>query len=317
MTSRHTRRNAQGPLFTLTNEELAILEQSNRQQLRPTDTTMGDNRGHDDLTSAMTLMQQHMKHMQQTINTQEAARQAAAELAARQVEQQGAPIGGRNLPWNFPTTRSAINPLPTLDMIMRPSLLWSAWCRKRCSTASQLKFRWITSRILRESATSRANGVPPDYVKCTLFSFSLDGKAARWLASLPTGTLTTWEQASAAFLCHFYTKTKTGDLRHKISNFKQKTDEPFYDAWERYKEYQRECPHHGFGDDYILEVFYDRVSYEFRNALDSSSNGDFMTQTTPGAFTLMENMASSLLNKNKENDHSKSVYIYIFYKLYI
>ncbi|XP_013588879.1 PREDICTED: uncharacterized protein LOC106297143 [Brassica oleracea var. oleracea] len=68
-----------------------------------------------------------------------------------------------------------------------------------------------------------------------------------------------------------------------ISNFKQKSDEPFHEAWERYKEYQRECLHHGFDDDYILEVFYDGVSYEFRNTLDSSSNGDFMTQTTPGA----------------------------------
>ncbi|XP_048623897.1 uncharacterized protein LOC125592621 [Brassica napus] len=94
--------------------------------------------------------------------------------------------------------------------------------------------------------------------------------------------------------------------RHKISNFKQKTDEPFYDAWERYKKYRRECPHHGFEDDYILEVFYDGVSYEFRNALDSSSYGDFMTQTTQGAFALIENMTSSSLNKNKENDHSKT-----------
>ena len=49
------------------------------------------------------------------------------------------------------------------------------------------------------------------------------------------------------------------------------------------------------------------MSYEFRNTLDSSSNGDFMTQTTPGAFALIENMASSSLNKNKEHDRSKSV----------
>ncbi|KAF2594053.1 hypothetical protein F2Q70_00042315 [Brassica cretica] len=32
-----------------------------------------------------------------------------------------------------------------------------------------------------------------------------------------------------------------------------------------------------------------------------------MTQTTPGAFELIENMASSSLNKNKEHDRSKSV----------
>ena len=65
---------------------------------------------------------------------------------------------------------------------------------------------------------SRANGVPPDYIKCTLFPFYLEGKAARWLDSLSTGTLTTWEQVRAAFLSHFYTKSKTAALRHKISN---------------------------------------------------------------------------------------------------
>ena len=32
-----------------------------------------------------------------------------------------------------------------------------------------------------------------------------------------------------------------------------------------------------------------------------------MTQTTPGAFALIKNMAPSSLNKNKENDRSKSV----------
>ncbi|WZZ88639.1 hypothetical protein YC2023_117218 [Brassica napus] len=137
--------------------------------------------------------------------------------------------------------------------------------------------------------------------------FSLEGKASRWLQSLPTGSLTSWDQVRSAFLSHFYTKSKTTALRHRISNFKQKPDEPFHEAWERYKEYQRECPHHGFYVDYILEVFYDGVSYEFRNTLDSSSNGDFITQTTPGAFELIENMASSSLNKNKEHDCSKSV----------
>ncbi|XP_013658724.1 uncharacterized protein LOC106363547 [Brassica napus] len=104
-----------------------------------------------------------------------------------------------------------------------------------------------------------------------------------------------------------FERSKTAALRHKISNFKQKTNEPFYDAWERYKEYRRECPHHGFEDDYILEVFYDGASYEFFNALDSSSNRDFMTQTTPGAFALVKNLASSSLNKNKEHDRSKSL----------
>ncbi|KAG5398707.1 hypothetical protein IGI04_020521, partial [Brassica rapa subsp. trilocularis] len=42
MTSRHTRRNAQGELVTFTNQELARLERTNRQQPRQTDTTMDE-----------------------------------------------------------------------------------------------------------------------------------------------------------------------------------------------------------------------------------------------------------------------------------
>ncbi|KAF3602003.1 hypothetical protein F2Q69_00038481 [Brassica cretica] len=77
MTSRHTRSNAQGPLFTLSNEELARLERQNRQQPRPTNNTMVDHGGQEDLTAAMALMQQQIS------NAQEAARQAAADLAAQ------------------------------------------------------------------------------------------------------------------------------------------------------------------------------------------------------------------------------------------
>ena len=125
MTSRHTRSNAQGPLITISNEELARLERQNHQQPRPTNTTMVDHGGKDDLTAAMALMQQHMQQMQQTINAQEAARQAAADPAAQQVEQQGAPIGDQNLPHNFPTTRSAINPPPCTrhDYEIKPALI--------------------------------------------------------------------------------------------------------------------------------------------------------------------------------------------------
>ncbi|KAF3539190.1 hypothetical protein F2Q69_00023664 [Brassica cretica] len=201
MTSRHTRSNAQGPLFTLSNEELPRLERQNHQQLRPTNTTMGDNGGQDDLTSAMTLMQQQMQQMQQTINTQEAARQAAAELAAQQAEKQGAPIGERNLPWNFSTTRSAINPphCTRQDYGIKPALI---------GLVQKKIFNGLVAEILldhienfeRDCNFSRANGVPPDYIKCTFFSFSLDGKAARWLVSLPTGTLTTGESSSLASL---------------------------------------------------------------------------------------------------------------------
>ncbi|KAG5415674.1 hypothetical protein IGI04_003241, partial [Brassica rapa subsp. trilocularis] len=91
MTSRHTRRNAQGELATFTNQELARLERTNRQQPRQTDTTMGDHANQDDLAAAMALMQQQMQQMQQTIQAQ----QDAAEQAALAQQEQQAQTGWR------------------------------------------------------------------------------------------------------------------------------------------------------------------------------------------------------------------------------
>ena len=50
------------------------------------------------------------------------------------------------------------------------------------------------------------------------------------------------------------------------------------------------------------------MDWEFRNALNAASNGDFMTQTTEGAHALIENMAASSSNKNEETDRSKKVH---------
>ena len=234
MTSRPTGRNAQGPLHTLSNEELARLERTNRQQPRPMNTTMGDHDTQGDLAAAMALMQQ-------TMNAREQAAQAAAELAAQQQQQQGVPIGEVNLPRKFPTTRSAMNPPPCQiqDFEIKPAFI---------TLVQRKMFNGLPDEILvdhienfeRVCGFTQANGVPPDYIKCTLFPFSLDGKAARWLYSLPTGSLTTWKKVRSAFLRNFYMKAKTAALKNKISTFKQIHDEPFCDAWERFNTYRRE-----------------------------------------------------------------------------
>ncbi|KAF3587001.1 hypothetical protein F2Q69_00027162 [Brassica cretica] len=83
MTSRHTRRNAQGEFVTLTKQELARLEITNCQQPRQTDTTMGDHANQNDLTATMALMHQQMQQLQQTIQAHEQAAQQHQEQQAQ------------------------------------------------------------------------------------------------------------------------------------------------------------------------------------------------------------------------------------------
>ena len=56
-----------------------------------------------------------------------------------------------------------------------------------------------------------------------------------------------------------------------------------------------------------MMITYWAFSMKYRRVLKSASNGDFMIQTTDGAFDLIENMASSSANKNQKSDGSKKV----------
>ena len=153
---------------------------------------MGDHGNQDDLDAALALMQ---KQMQQTMNAREQAAQAAAELAVQRQQQQGVPIGEVNLPRKFPTTRSAINhPLCQMqDFEIKPAFITLVQRKMFNGLPAEIPVDHIENfeRVFR---FTQANGVPPDYIKCSLFPFSLDGKATRWLDSLPTGSLTTWEK---------------------------------------------------------------------------------------------------------------------------
>ncbi|KAG5396310.1 hypothetical protein IGI04_018124 [Brassica rapa subsp. trilocularis] len=124
MTSRHTRRNAQGELVTFTNQELARLERTNRQQPRQTDTTMGDHANQDDLAAAMALMQQQMQQMQQTIQAQQ---DAAEQAALAQQEQQAQTNQNQRQPQSNPhavpaTGNSQPDELKGLGMMMQQLL---------------------------------------------------------------------------------------------------------------------------------------------------------------------------------------------------
>ena len=54
-----------------------------------------------------------------------------------------------------------------------------------------------------------AHGDTLEYVRLKAFRWSLAGKALHWLDSLPTQTITTWEQLHDSFLTKFFPPSKT------------------------------------------------------------------------------------------------------------
>ncbi|KAJ9566151.1 hypothetical protein OSB04_002117 [Centaurea solstitialis] len=86
------------------------------------------------------------------------------------------------------------------------------------------------------------------------------------------------------------------NLTKAITNFAQGPMEELYEAWERFKNLQRNCPHHGIEDWRLVQLFYNVLRPETRFAIDTSAGGTIMTKT-PGAIKdLIENLAITTTN---------------------
>nr|GEX47517.1 reverse transcriptase domain-containing protein [Tanacetum cinerariifolium] len=79
--------------------------------------------------------------------------------------------------------------------------------------------------------TFRHPEVPNTTIKLLLFSFSLEGEARIWLDKEPPRSILTWEDLVSKFINQFFPPSKTTYLRNEITNFLQKPNETFNEAW--------------------------------------------------------------------------------------
>ncbi|GJW45463.1 reverse transcriptase domain-containing protein [Tanacetum coccineum] len=73
----------------------------------------------------------------------------------------------------------------------------------------------------------------------------------------------TWDDLVAKFINQFFPPSKTTNLRNEITNFKQRFDESFSEAWDRFKDLLRACPHHGFSELHQLDTFYNALNVTY------------------------------------------------------
>ena len=106
--------------------------------------------------------------------------------------------------------------------------------------------------------------VDDDYCRCKLFSFSLAGEAMIWLNQLPDGSLTCWKEIRSAFVNNFFDEERYWEARKNILTFSQGAREPFKDAGGRFRSYQLECPHHGFPEIQLLNIFCSGLDWTYQ-----------------------------------------------------
>ncbi|GJY15104.1 reverse transcriptase domain-containing protein [Tanacetum coccineum] len=74
-----------------------------------------------------------------------------------------------------------------------------------------------------------------------------------WLEKEPSRSIQTWDDLVAKFINQFFPPSKMTNLQNEITNFKQRFDESFSEAWDRFKDLLRACPHHGFSELHQLQ----------------------------------------------------------------
>ena len=160
--------------------------------------------------------------------------------------------------------------------------------------------------FLEICSTFKFQNFSDESVKLRLFPFSLKDKSKAWLNSLPTGSITTWDQLYNKFLLKFFPMSKTDSLRREISEFFQKDNEEFYECWERFKDLLLKCPHHGFEKWRLVKYFYDGLTPSNRQMIQSMHTGNFLKFQGQEAWDALEDLSVNSQQWNYFDPRSRS-----------
>ncbi|GJU26168.1 reverse transcriptase domain-containing protein [Tanacetum coccineum] len=153
----------------------------------------------------------------------------------------------------------------------------------------------------RITSTLRFRNVPNDVIKLMMFPYSLEGAAKTWYEKEPPNSILTWDDLVTKFVNQFSPSSKTTHLKNKISRFSQEFDDSFSEAWERFKGMLRSCPHHGFSELTQVDTFYNGLTENEQDSLNSTAGGNLLSKTTREALNIIENKSKVRYLRNKTN----------------
>ena len=145
--------------------------------------------------------------------------------------------------------------------------------------------------------TFRSDVQNRDILLMKMFSFSLLDKAAHWYQT-QTRPINTWEELQSEFLKKFFPVGRTNALRHQITHFTQQPGEPLHEAWDRFLDLMRKCPHHGVPKWEQVQSFYQGLREDIRLFVNATCGGNIMGQHEDTVWEILENMCENSINND-------------------
>nr|GEW61926.1 reverse transcriptase domain-containing protein [Tanacetum cinerariifolium] len=144
--------------------------------------------------------------------------------------------------------------------------------------------RWFN----KITSAMRYPSVPNTSIKLMLFPFSIEGAARIWLEKEPPRSILTWEDLVSKFINQFFPPSKMTNICNEITNFQQRFDESFCEAWDQFKDLLRACPHHGFTELHQLDTFYNAINPIDQDSLNSAAGGNFLDKMPRDCLRIIE-----------------------------
>nr|GEV03179.1 reverse transcriptase domain-containing protein [Tanacetum cinerariifolium] len=141
------------------------------------------------------------------------------------------------------------------------------------------------------TSTTRVPNIPSSSIKLMLFPFSLEGAARIWLEKEPPRSILTWDDLVFKFINQFFPLSKTTNLRNEIMRFQQRFDESFSEAWDRFNDLLRACPHHGFSKLHQLDTFYNALNVNDQDSLNFAAGGNFLDKMPSECLKIIESQS--------------------------
>ncbi|GJY15328.1 reverse transcriptase domain-containing protein [Tanacetum coccineum] len=86
---------------------------------------------------------------------------------------------------------------------------------------------------------------------------------------------------------------------NNLRKFQQRFDESFYEAWDRFNDLLRACPHHGFSELHQLDTFYNALNANDQDSLNSVAGGNFLDKMPRECLRIIESKSKVRNSRNK------------------
>ena len=149
------------------------------------------------------------------------------------------------------------------------------------------------TNFLEVSDTIKYNEVTEEGLRLRLFPLLLGDRAKPWLTSQPPDSITSWNDLVQKFLTKFFPPSKIAQLVQEINTFGHLEGENLAEAWDRFHELLRKCPHHRLTRWMQIHTFYNGLRNETRIVIDASAGGSLMKKTTDQAYEILEDAATN------------------------